>query len=298
MYRHILVPVDGSKLGERALVLAVPLADQHNATLTLLSVHEPIADIILGGGAPVRDPALDHTWRQDHRDYLDKLAKRVGRRASSPVKTAFVDGRIVPSIAKYAAEHAVDLIVMCTHGRGGFQRFWLGSVADGLARTSSVPLLLARGGRSPGTRLETDGLFRRIMVPLDGSDRSETALKTVKALVGKDRAAITLAHVIHPMSAAAVANLAPRPEYDPQFSYLAPLAAQHRSPTITIDHDMRTSANVVKALLEIADAHDAELIAITSQGMGGLQRMIVGSVADKLIRTARVPVLLCPTPAK
>lgn len=297
MYRNILVPVDGSKLGERALVLAVPLADQHNATLTLLSVHEPIADITLGGGAPVRDPALDHKWREEHREYLTKLAKRVGRRASSPVQTAFVDGRIVPSITKYASEHGVDLIVMCTHGRGGFQRFWLGSVADGLSRSSTVPLLLARGGRSPGSRLEKDGLFRRIMVPLDGSDRSETALKAVKVLVGSDRAAITLAHVIHPMSAAAVANLAPRPEYDPEISYLTPLAAQHRTPTIAINHEMRTSANVVKSLLEIADQHEAELIAITSQGMGGLQRMIVGSVADKLIRTARVPVMICPTRA-
>lgn len=297
MYRSILVPVDGSKLAERALVLAVPLADQHNAALTLLSVHEPIADLTLGGGAPVRDPALDNEWRKEHREYLTKLAKRVSRRTTAPVKTEFLDGRTVPTIAKYADEQGVDLIVMCTHGRGGFQRFWLGSVADGLARASKVPLLLARGGRAPGSRMVGASLFRRVLVPLDGSERAEGALLAAKALLGDAHAAITLAHVVHPMSAAAVANMAPRPELDPTVSYLEPLAAKHRSGSLVINHDMRTSGNVVRTLLDIADAHDAELIAISSQGLGGLQRMVVGSVADKLVRTARVPVLLAPSAA-
>lgn len=296
MFRNILVPVDGSKLGERALVLAVPLADQHGAKLTLVSVHEPIMPLVRGGGAPVREPALDSKWRDDHREYLTKLAKRVGRRTTAEVEPVFLDGKVVPTLAAYAANHGVDLVVMVTHGRGGFQRLWLGSVADGLSRRISVPLLLARGGRSPGSRMLQDPLFRRVLVPLDGSDRAETALRTAAALLGDGPGAITLAHIVHPLSVAATANRVPQMESDVEVSYLSPLAARYKRDRITVDVVSKVHGTVPRALLEIADEHDVDLIAITSQGMGTLERMVVGSVADKLVRTARVPVLICPAP--
>lgn len=298
MLRNILVPVDGSRLAERALILAVPLADQHNATLTLVSVHEPIPEITLGGGAPVRDPALDHKWRGDHHAYLTKLAKRVGRRTTASVQVEFLDGKIVPTLAQYAAEHAVDLIVMCTHGRGGFQRFWMGSVADGLSRRTTVPLLLARGGRATGTRMLQDPVFRRVLVPLDGSVRSEGAVKHVLDLMGSGPGAITLAHIVHPMMAATTVRSADAPVEDVRNDYLAPLAARFRRDRIVVNVDARVEQNVAKGVMAIADAHDADLIALATQGMGSIERFVMGSVADKLIRTARVPVLVCPAPAK
>lgn len=295
MYRNILVPVDGSKLSERALVLAVPLADQHHAKLTLVTVNEPIEELILGGGAPVRDPALDLELRKERGTYLKRLAKRVSRRTESAVETVTLEGRVVPALAEYAAVHDVDLIVMCTHGRGGFQRLWLGSVADGLSRRSAVPVLLARGGRGPGSRMIHDPLFRRILVPLDGSPRAEAALHAAAAMVGDAKSVITLGHVVHPMSLTVAVHLAPEREREVAGTYLEPLAAKVRTERLSVDTDTRSSTNVTKAILEMADENDADLVAITSQGMSGIERFVVGSVADKLIRTARVPVMICPS---
>jgi len=297
VYRNILVPVDGSKLSERALVLAVPLADQHNAKLTLITVNEPIEDLTLGGGAPVRDSALDITWRKERGAYLKKLLARVTRRTESPVEAVTLEGRVAPALAAYAAGHDVDLIVMCTHGRGGFQRLWLGSVADGLSRRTAVPLLLARGGRAPGSRMLHDPLFRRILVPLDGSDRAESALHAACTLAGDAKVVITLAHVLHPMTVVAAGNLASDRERDVITSYLDPLATSIRTERLTVDTDTRVSTNVARALLEMAEENEDDLIVISGQGMSGLERLVVGSVADKLIRTARVPVMVCPAAA-
>jgi nucleotide-binding universal stress UspA family protein len=138
MYTSILVPLDGSPLGERALAQAVPIAEQHGARIVLLHVLEPINPLLMGGGVPVRDSALDLTWREDAKKYLAKAAARLRKRTMAPVEAVSREGRIVPVIAAYATEAGIDLIVMCTHGRGGFERFWLGSVADGLGIAGSA----------------------------------------------------------------------------------------------------------------------------------------------------------------
>lgn len=295
MYPGILVPIDGSKLAERALTLAIPLAERHGARLVLLGVHEPVLPLILGGGVPVRDPALDETWRADAKKHLDRLAKRVAKRTSVPVEAAFRDGDIVDTIAQEAKAQGVGLVVMCTHGRGGFQRFFLGSVADGLARRSEVPVLLMRAARGGAAPEPGAPVFEHAVVPLDGSDRAEQAVRAVAQLFGTGRGHLTLAHVVHPMTAAAAAHLARRPDLDVVESYLEPLAARLRTPTLAVTHEVVVDGNVTRALRDIAKKANADLIAMTSQGMSGFQRFVVGSVADKLMRTADQPVLLVPS---
>jgi nucleotide-binding universal stress UspA family protein len=295
MYRRIMVPVDGSKLAERALTLAVPLAEQHGAGLVLVQVHEPILPLTVGGGAPVRDSALDESWREDQLGYEKKLARRVEKLTGAPVEAVFRDGRVVSTLTAFAAESDIGLIVMCTHGRGGFQRLWLGSVADGLMRHSPVPVLLIRGARQVGKRLAGTPPFSRVVIPLDGSARSETAIAATRELLGSVKAKVTLVHVVHPMSAAAAMNLARKPEVEVETSYLEPLAAQLRSASLDVGFEVHVDGNVARAISKVADAHDADLIAIAGQGMGGVQRLLIGSVADKLIRTASASVLVIPS---
>jgi nucleotide-binding universal stress UspA family protein len=294
MYRSILVPVDGSKLAERALSLAIPLAEQHGATLVLLHAHEPILPLIIGGGAPVRDAALDEQWRADSRTYVERLARRMAKLTSARVDGVFRDGKVVPTISALVAEAEVDLVVMSTHGRGGFQRFWLGSVADALVRHAAVPVMLVRGARPPAKRLAAAPPFVRAIVPLDGSDNAERALGAAKALFGRTHARVTLVHVVHPMSAVAGANLKRDHEAEVVHEYLEPLAARTASATLEVRFEVKVDGNVARVLLESAEAHDADLIVIAGQGLSGVQRFLVGSVADKLIRTAAVPVMVVP----
>lgn len=295
MYRSILVPVDGSKLAERALSLAMPIAEQHGARLVLLHAHEPILPLIVGGGAPVRDAALDEKWRADSRTYVERLAKRIAKLTSVPVEGVFRDGKVVPTIAALVAQAQVDLIVMSTHGRGGFQRFWLGSVADAVVRHATVPVLLIRGARPPAKRLAGAPVFVRALVPVDGSERAERAIDEAKRLLGAHPARLVLMHVVHPMSAAIGTNLKREPEQEVVTSYLEPLARRVATATLEVRIAVQVSANVSRVLIEGVEAHDADLIAIAGQGLSGVQRFLVGSVADKLIRTAPVPVLVVPT---
>lgn len=294
MYRTILVPVDGSKLAERALAIAMPLAEQHGARLILFRAHELVMPLTMGGGAPVRDTALDETWRAEARSYVEKLAKRTAKLTTAPVEAEFREGRVVPTLSAYATESGAGLVVMSTHGRGGFQRFWLGSVADALVRHATVPVLLVRGTRPPAKRLANAPPFVRAVVPLDGSDNAERALTAAKALFGRVHARVTLVHVVHPMSEVAGVNLKRDHSAEVVHDYLEPLATRTASETLEVRYEVKVDGNVARALAESAEAHDADLIVIAGQGLSGVQRFLVGSVADKLIRTAAVPVMVVP----
>lgn len=294
MYDRIVVPVDGSKLAERALSLAVPLAEQHGARLVVLHAHAPILPLTLGGGVPVRDPSLDETWRAEQERYVRRLAKRLEKQTRVPVEGAFRDGPVAETIARAGSETPGGLIVMSTHGRGGFKRFWLGSIADRVIRHSTVPVLLLTGNRSTGKRLAGAPLFEHVLATLDGSERAEAALRAARRLLGSGAGRVTVAHVVHPMSAVAATAMERRPEQVIIESYLEPLLARHPSPNLAMDFEVVVAGNVAAAILEVAKRRDVGAIAITSQGMGGVQRFVVGSVADKLIRTSPVPVLMCP----
>jgi nucleotide-binding universal stress UspA family protein len=295
MYGSILVPVDGSKLAERALSLAMPLAEQHGARLLLLHAHEPILPLAVGGDVPLRDPAMDDKHRDDSRAYVERLAKRIAKLTSVPVEPLFRDGKVVSTICRVVEEAGVGLVVMSTHGRGGFQRFWLGSVADALVRHATVPVLLMRGARPTAKRLAGAAPFVRALVPLDGSERAERAIDTAKTLLGHGPARMTLVHVVHPMSAVVGTNLKRQPEVEVVTGYLEPLARRVATESLEVRLEVRVDANVSRVILEAVEMHDADLVVIAGQGLSGVQRFLVGSVADKLIRTATVPVLVVPT---
>ncbi|MCC7002877.1 MAG: universal stress protein [Gemmatimonadaceae bacterium] len=296
MITTILVPVDGSKLSERALALAIPLAEQHGARIVTILVHEPILPLVSGGGAPVRDAALDERHRAEQETSVLKLAQRTRKLTSAPVEAKFAYGRIVPTLVEQAKSLNAELIVASTHGRGGIQRFWLGSVADGLVRHALVPVLLVRGNRPTAKRVAGAPAFTRALVPLDGSARAEEAADAAVTLLRGVAAKLTLLHVVHPMTAvaAAASELPDGPEQEVVTNYLEPVARRFASAQLEVRLDVRVDANVARVVLEAAEAHDAELIAIAGQGMSGVQRFIVGSVADKLIRTSPVPVLVVP----
>jgi nucleotide-binding universal stress UspA family protein len=294
MYRQILVPLDGSPLSERALRYAVPIAERHGARLLLLHVAAPVLTAIAGGGAPVRDAALDAEWAAEERRAIERIAKRVRKQTAVQVDVAFRSGRPAPEIAGFAADERCDLVVMCTHGRGGFERLWLGSVADALLRQLTVPTLLVRGARGVSLPEEGGVPFPRVLVPLDGSPHAEQALAAVMALLGDAAVAITLLSVVHPTSAMG-AHAFPSPvERELCAGYLEPLAARLRGAGRSVEVETAVTANVGKAIVEHAKRHDASLIALATQGLGGVQRFVVGSVADKLIRTAPMPVLVVP----
>lgn len=149
MYKKLLVPLDGSEVSESIMPQVVSVAKPSNAMVILFQAHEPIEP-------PVREvmgediaTKVDTVTREDTQAYLDKIA---GDLANQGIKseTVLAQGKPAEAIIQYAATHAVDLIIMATHGRSGISRWAFGSVAEKVLRQSSVPVLI---GPVAGTRV-------------------------------------------------------------------------------------------------------------------------------------------------
>jgi nucleotide-binding universal stress UspA family protein len=147
---RIMVPLDGSHLAEQALEPALAVAEATNARLGAtaeLVALRVVAPIHL----PVESVEMVHVFEQidaaergDAREYLHNLLPILARRQVL-VKTEMLIGPIAESIVDYAASHSVDLIVMCTHGRSGYSRWFLGSVAEKVLRRAPCATLVIRG---------------------------------------------------------------------------------------------------------------------------------------------------------
>jgi nucleotide-binding universal stress UspA family protein len=143
MFKEIMIPLDGSELAEQALPQAEYLASVGDGTLHLVRVVElPAAVRIQGVGAPVNVyQEVIAEQRRDAMAYLERMRSRLAADGRQ-VHTRQLDGDEAGALLDYAREAGIDLIVMTTHGRTGLLRWALGTVADRVAHSGSVPVLL------------------------------------------------------------------------------------------------------------------------------------------------------------
>ena len=153
MYDRILVPLDGSALAEEALPHAKEMARKFGAAIVLFQAVMPLAEIAAGNAddspAPETAESIERAGRQlaamtaEGRRYLDSVAAQLQQEGIG-TSTWLAEGRPASAILECAKEHAVALIAMSTHGRGGLGRLVFGSVADAVLRNSHLPILLVR----------------------------------------------------------------------------------------------------------------------------------------------------------
>ena len=140
-YKRILVPLDGSTLAEQALPHAVALAEGLGAELILFRVLIPIAsNLNLPPGAVKRSEAI---MKDLAGEYLDKITSSL-LEAKINISPVIVSGRPHEEIIRFAESEQVDMVVMCTRGHSGVSRWLMGSVADRVARSINIPVLLVR----------------------------------------------------------------------------------------------------------------------------------------------------------
>jgi nucleotide-binding universal stress UspA family protein len=275
MFHSILVPRDGFAFGEHALPMAMSLARRANASVELLHVLEPLVGVVPELAA-YQGP-LEVEYRQAKHEYLDALLQRLPDGPDASVTVEMVDGEILPAIHK-AAERA-DLVVMTTHGRGPLGRFWLGSVADQLIREVNRPLLLLHPSKEPPD-FSREPLIRRILLPLDGSDLSEQIVWPARQLARLTHATTRLLCVIPT-----------RERMDEVRRYLFGVSERFHSIGLVVETKVVLDTNPATAILREA-TDDIDLIALATHGYGGLKRLWLGSVADKVIRGSSVPILV------
>jgi nucleotide-binding universal stress UspA family protein len=299
MYRSILVPLDGSPFAEHALPRALMIAQHSGATVHLVHVHVPstqayVLDI------PPADDTLDRPSREYEREYLARLVQRITAKWQVPVTQALLDGSPVVTLHDHALKIAADLVVMTTHGHSPLTRLWLGSVADALVRQVSAPVLLVRPYEeaSDFLQLDREQPFKRVLIPLDGSRLAEAALDHAVALAGGRDVEYTLIQAIEPILITYL-PLASGNDVDEQSfalwraearEYLERMA--QRLPTTRPVRTQVIVAPPAGAILSYACQHGIDLIAMATHGRSGISRVLLGSVADKVVRGTHIPVLL------
>ena len=301
MYRKLLVPLDGSTFGEQALIYACDIAQRSGAGLHLVHVHT-VNSIIYLAGMPVIDAELQSLALEHERAYLEHIRERLTARTELSITCANLgsDGSVASTLARCIETDAIDLVVMTTHGRGGLERAWLGSVADALVRCSSVPLLLLRPGeRAPD--IAQPPRFKRILIPLDGSALSEQILSPALEFGRLMQAEYTLLRATEPFVIVGYAPLAQPSRLDLKLSqerldeaqhYLTGVAERLQPEGFTIRTRALQATHPVAAILDEAHQQDTDLIALTTHGRSGIARLILGSVADKVLRGATQPMLI------
>jgi len=287
MFRTLLVPLDGSGVGEQALAAAARLARASGATIHLVHVHYPnsLTPIVIET-LPVIDNELHSLAAEQERFYLSQVAAQPVLSGIQTVITR-LEGPVAETLANHAQAINADLIIMTTHGWSGFEHFWLGSVAESLLRLTHTPLWLMRPGDSAARAAQP---LRRILVPLDGSTHAEQVLLPAQRLAAVDGARLILARalVCHQHSSD-TATIRQKQEIE---TYLKEIATRLETQGITIDIAVGTADQPARALLNLSRELQADAVALATRGQGGWQRLIMGSVADKIIRASPVPVLV------
>jgi len=300
MIRSILVPLDGSALAEQALPVAAAAAARLGAVLHLVLVHQPAFVPVSTTGEVLAGELHDvdrEAWEQEA-SYLDGKARQLAAAHGLSVLDALRSGDPAAELARYAEERAIDLVVMTTHGRGGVSRLWLGSVADRLVRQIDQPVLLLRADM-PAHTLES--LVERVLVPLDGTARAEAALDAVHDLLPAGVGTIHLLNVLKP-----AVLLAPPPRDTSElraaslerqrlvaYRYLRRLAGPGRRAGRALATQVATGFGVAQEIVGYAAKHRITLVALATRGRSGLTRLALGSIADKVVRSAQVAVLVC-----
>ncbi len=295
MYAKILVPLDGSKTAENVVPLARSFARGLQIPVELLGVVD-VAEMARHGppsqASMIRSIVDDATRRFD--DYLERVAKNflIGK-----VRCTVRKGNAAEAIIEAAGAEKQTLIAMATHGRSGLDRWLLGSVAEKVLRGASNPTLVVRAKRekNPGWEMAT---LKRVIVPLDGSELSERILPHVEALAKHLDLEVTLLGVY--------GGRLPAGASDGFHSMDAFIVSLRNETTIYLaakteemkQRGLNKVSFAAKQGLEadeiIATARETldTLIAMCTHGRTGVQRWMLGSVTETVVRHSDDPVLV------
>lgn len=279
----VVVPLDGSELAEEALPYGNSIASRLGIELLLVQV---ITNDAPGGSA------------ESAREYLTQAAATLG----DTVRTSLRMGDVAEQIIEAADEATEALIVMTTRGRSGISRWLYGSIADRVVREAECPVLLVRSGMK---RAE-DGSIHKIVVPLDGSQHAEAALRPAVELAHAFDAQLDLVRVVdqtqwyslmspEPVASASAANAINE--------MMQQLSAEAQQYIVDVSDRLKQADDVAPAgvalegipadqILAYERDQNADLVVMSTHGRSGVNRVVFGSVAERVLRQGQTPVLM------
>lgn len=282
MFNHVLIPLDDSGWADRVVRFARPLLAP-GAQVHLVTVVERAGDM------PTIEEHLDEALA-----HLDRLRGELAA-GGTGVQTELVTGEPVERILDAVDRHGCDLVVMATHGRSGPVRWVKGSVAEKVARSSPVPVLVANAAALSSVHEVAPG---RLLVPLDGtSEAANAVLPVVEQLAGDFHSEVLLLQIAEPTPPAAAAagvTVAPVVALPPVQDLLQALEPhrQHLEDAGIHARSLVGYGPGPAEILDTAERHDVGLIVMATHGRRGLERWVFGSVAESVVRHGRRPVLV------
>jgi nucleotide-binding universal stress UspA family protein len=283
---RILCPVDFFPASDAAVNHAIGLAANYGARLHLLHVITPLLPTAYEYA--IDTAAVMDSLEKSAAEELSKLVART-KEAGVPADTEIRIGDVYDEIKRSIEAEKPELLVMGTHGRRGVERWFMGSTTEKMLRHSPVPMLTISG---TGEKFTSAPRFRRILVTTDFSDGTPDALTYAFSVAQENDARITLLHVIH--DAAADVSGKYRDSLiqgvEKQLADLVPSEARNWCDVVT-----RVDTGVpYRIILRTIEDQKVDLLVMNIHGKGMLDRALLGSTAERVVRVAACPVMLIP----
>jgi nucleotide-binding universal stress UspA family protein len=289
LIKHILVPLDGSQAAEAVLPYVERLVNAASTSVMLLAAVDRPRDWGEDTGGDVKGK------RAEAESYLRRLQARLASATGRDVEYQVIESEPAAAILAASETQQSDLIAMSTHGRSGLERWVLGSVAAKLLHATHTPILMVR---PPADSTETAGRnITKILVPLDGSALAASVLPFAADLAKSLGAAVCLFQVVpEPVNvypgAEAVFDPNAHTEIESATRKLLTATAQALGKQGVQAECITTFGNTVDGICWAAEREAADLIVMSTHGRSGLGRLVLGSVADAVVRRASLPVIL------
>lgn len=294
MFKNMLVPLDGSLLAECALPHAVAIAKAFDAQITLLSVLEQPMESF---GRPKADPLDWYLKKTEANIYLDVVKARL-EKTNISVKTSLLEGRAIEQIIAMAHTNDAELLILSSHGRPDANGWSVSGIVQEVVQRTRTSTLIIPATQSNPAQLG-DLLYRRLLVPLDGSQRAGAALPLATALVQAHQAKLMLVHVVSkpemarhmPLTqedAELIARFVERNQ-DEGNKYLEQLRGHF--PT-TVQTRLLVSDNIAATLQSFSEQEQIDLLILSAHGYSGEAKWPYGSVTNRFITDGTMPLLI------
>lgn len=310
MFRRILVPLDGSPLAESAIPVAAKIAQANHGTIILLRVEPiPIVYVPALGPTPPLDVEAVEAVRTEFAGYLSAIAGRP-LLANVATETLVLTGPPAQQTVEAVSMKQADLVLMTSHGRTGFSRWMLGSVAQQIAHNTPVPVLILRvRGGAPAGQYPVFEHLARLLVPLDGSPLAEAALGPAAGLAAalSSEPALHLVLVVSRYETVE-ANMPEALAIDAAKHYLGKVADRMKQehPALNVTWSVGVGLDIAETIIRIAERGDVTegagafggcgAIAVATHGRTGIARWALGSISERVLYGTKLPLLMVRPP--
>jgi nucleotide-binding universal stress UspA family protein len=291
MFQRILVPLDGSKLAEQVYPHVARLVRAFGSEVALVAVCEPEES---------EYGAVCLTYINSESEQLMDI---IGKDSAAKIEKEVLFGKPAEQILVYAEKNDIDLIVISSHGRSGITPWSLGSTVNKLLHKVGIPLIIVRAKEPPPEELVESGLFERILMPLDGSEKSAVVLPYVVELAKKLKSEVILfqalesGHHVHTIMGLDYIPFKDRDIDSMRIeaqNYLNKVSQQFIGTKASIRSEIRLG-DTAEEIIKCASETDSRLIALASHVHSAIEAWFYGSVTHKILHASGQSIFLVPS---